>query len=358
MIFDDLPLIPKPKKITVIDTTGDTRVPYERIKSYDDTEFELFIREWVTSLDGKYQVRGFGGAGDKGRDVVAKDSSGNYYYYQCKHYDHALNPSDMWPEFGKLVYYTYKGDIVRPIEYYIMAPHDIGATLNDLINNPHKINEQLIEKWDSNCKSKITSKDIVMTPEFKKYISDFDFGIIITKSMLEVVEEHRKTAFYAFRFGGGLTVKRELRISVPEKLNTIETVYVTKFLEAVSELQRETITTVDQLNEKYPKYAQVLKVNRERFYSAENLKLFASKYLLSDEYFKDLCDDIYYAIYDYFVKDYPLGMDRLNDVMSNVVKIDLRHNLLSKYDLVRPQDRQGICHQLANVKEDISWIIK
>ena len=79
MSFNNLMPYPAPQKITIKDVQGDTRIPYERIKSYDDKEFELFIREWVTSLSERYQIRGFGGAGDKGRDVVAKDSQGKHY---------------------------------------------------------------------------------------------------------------------------------------------------------------------------------------------------------------------------------------------------------------------------------------
>ena len=101
MNFESLPTFPVPEKISIKKVEGDTRVPYERVKSYDDKEFELLIREWVVSLQNRYQVRGFWGAGDKGRDVVAKDEGNHYLYYQCKHYDHPLTPSGMWSEFGK-----------------------------------------------------------------------------------------------------------------------------------------------------------------------------------------------------------------------------------------------------------------
>ena len=355
MSFESLPAFPVPEKISIKKVEGDTRVPYERVKSYDDKEFELFIREWIVSLKNRYQIRGFGGAGDKGRDVVAKDEENHYSYYQCKHYDHPLTPSDMLPEFGKLVYYTYSGEIPLPHEYYILAPMDIGAKLNDLIDTPSSINIMLIEKWDSNCRTKITKEPIDLSPELKSYIESFDFNIIKTKSMLEVIEEHKSTAFYAFRFGGGLTVTRDRHITVPDVIEKYETIYIQKYLAAVSEREKVSIDTVSELARKFPKYMANLKVQRERFYSAENLKTFASKHLLTDDYFKDLADDIYYGIYDLLGKLYVDGYERLNDVMAQVVRIDLKHNLLSKYDLVHPQDRQGICHQLANERSDIVW---
>lgn len=85
------------------------------------------------------------------------------------------------------------------------------------------------------------------------------------------------------------------------------------------------------------------------------MKLFASKYLLSDDYFKELSDDIYYGIFDYLEMAYDNGYERLSSVMTEVAKIDLGHNLLAKYDLVHPQDRQGICHQIANERDDFVW---
>ncbi len=356
-MFYDLPQVPSPEKITVINSEGDTRVPYERIKSYDDKEYELFIREWVTTLKGKYQVRGFGGAGDKGRDVIARDDQGKYYYYQCKHYQSPLTPSVIIPEFGKLVYYTFSREIPVPVEYYILASHDIGPALSDMIDHPSTINQALLDKWDSSCKSKIRTGEVALTAELKQYISNFDFSIVKTKTMLEVVNDHKNTAFYAFRFGGGLTVKRDYsKIIAPKALLSIESVYVKKYLEAVSEKVDETITSVEQLKEHYPRYWKTLSIHRERFFSAENLKVFVEENLLNSGYYKDLADDIYFGVIDLFQRDYNSGMDRLIDVMSNVVKIDLSQNLLVKYDLIRPQDRQGICHQLANERDDVTWV--
>lgn len=355
MNFDNLMPYPAPQKITIKDVKGDIRVPYERVKSYDDKEFELFIREWVTSLSGKYQIRGFGGSGDKGRDVVARDSEGKHYYFQCKHYDHPLRPSDMLPEFGKLVYYTFTKEIPLPTEYYILAPQDIGAPLNDLINNPKKINTLLLSSWNTSCKNRIMSTPISMTQELQLYIKDFDFSIIKTKSMLEVINEHRTTAFYAFRFGGGLTVKRDRNIQVPITANKIETIYIQKILEAISEKEGRIVSSLDELYKLYPEYKRAIKVHRERFFSAENLKLFASKYFLNDDYFNDLSEDIYYGIFDYLEMTYQNGYERLNAVMSHVAQIDLKHNLLAKYDLIHPQDRQGICHEIANERDDFVW---
>ena len=48
MSFENLVPFPAPEKISIKKVDGDTRVPYERIKSYDDKEFELFIRGYIS----------------------------------------------------------------------------------------------------------------------------------------------------------------------------------------------------------------------------------------------------------------------------------------------------------------------
>ena len=173
--------------------------------------------------------------------------------------------------------------------------------------------------------------------------------------MLEVIEEHRTTAFYAFRFGGGLTIKRDRSIQVPAIAEKYEAIYIQKILQAISEKEGCVVSSLDELYKRFPTYANAVRVHRERFYSAENLKLFASKYLLSDDFFKELSDDIYYGIFDYLEMAYDNGYERLSSVMAQVAQIDLNHNLLAKYDLVHPQDRQGICHQIANERDDFVW---
>lgn len=354
MSFDTLAPFPAPDEIVIYNCDGDTRVPYERIKSYSDKEFELFIREWVTTLTDKYQVRGFGGAGDKGRDVIAKDSNDCYIYFQCKHYDHPLNASDMMPEFAKLCYHTFVGTIPIPTEYYILAPYDIGVTLNDLLANHEQINKHLVDSWDDNYGKTVRKDKINLTSELKCFIEHFDFGIVKTKTMLEVVTEHRKSSFYAFRFGGGLTVRRE-KFSVPKVVDKNETNYLNKICEAISEKEGIDVHTYDELLEKIPKYDAIIKLNRERFYSAENLKYFASKVFLSNEYFDDLTKQIYYVVSCDVEKSYPNGYERMVSVLGDVNKIELRHNILCKYNLVETQDRQGICHQIANNRSEFKW---
>jgi hypothetical protein len=85
--------------------------PQQRILLYSPEEWEQFIEEWAYyALKHRYkQVQRFGGAGDKGLDVVgltdAKKLQGVWDNYQCKRFvGHAVYPTDAWPEIGKILW--------------------------------------------------------------------------------------------------------------------------------------------------------------------------------------------------------------------------------------------------------------
>jgi hypothetical protein len=87
--------------------------PIDRMRSFSEDQFEDMVYEWVDGyLKTEYAlVYRCGGAGDKGRDVIAYVSedmnNSEWDNYQCKHYNRPLYPGDIWIELGKLCYYTY-----------------------------------------------------------------------------------------------------------------------------------------------------------------------------------------------------------------------------------------------------------
>ena len=111
------------------------------LKIYTADEWEQLIREWAENLRECYaQVRRASGAGDKGRDVIgyvgAVNSGGPWNNFQCKHYDHALHPSDIWKELAKLCYYTFEKKYSVPRAYYFAGPQGVGPEVLGLLENP------------------------------------------------------------------------------------------------------------------------------------------------------------------------------------------------------------------------------
>ena len=129
--------------------------------------FEQFTLEWLYGCKKeKYlSIKRIGGAGDKGRDIVGYYSDGTVDYYQCKHYNAGLAPTNYYMELGKLCYYTYKGEIPIPKEYFIIASNDVGPSLQDLIDDQSALITSLIKNWDVYCKSKITKTEEILLDE-------------------------------------------------------------------------------------------------------------------------------------------------------------------------------------------------
>jgi len=91
---------PKYKRLTNKEVLIGTPVPpIDKLKVISDEEFEVVVSEWAKGyLTSKYEeVYQLGGAGDKGRDVVAyKDFKKNKAdYFQCKHYSKKLGVADV-----------------------------------------------------------------------------------------------------------------------------------------------------------------------------------------------------------------------------------------------------------------------
>ena len=102
--------------------------PQQQLLLYSEDQWEDFVQEWVHyCLKPEYaNVWRFTGAGDRGIDVAgfvdAAELDGIWDCYQCKHYDKPLAPTEVWVEFGKILWYSFKGEYKVPRRYYFVAP--------------------------------------------------------------------------------------------------------------------------------------------------------------------------------------------------------------------------------------------
>ena len=103
----------------------------------------------------------------------------------------------------------------------------------------------------------------------------------------------------------------------------------------------------------HQKYGPHLQRQREAFYSAEALRLYARD-SVPDGTYELLQGDVYTGVIDTAEADHASGMDRLRAVLTQSGQLDLgAHSLIS---VSRIEDRQGICHQLANA-DRLTWVV-
>lgn len=331
-------------------TSGPTRSLIEIVETSNPDQLEIIVEHWIReALCEKYErVRRFAGSGDKGRDVVAQESRDDldpWDNFQCKRYKDPLTPSDIWIEFGKLVYWTMKGAYSRPRKYTFVCPKGCGPKAKDLLDNPEAIREGLREQWDGKC--------AVLCPlsEISGYLEDFEFPEFDTVEAGQITKELEDSRVYPALFGGGLIKPRPPVPPTPESIDSKELGYINALVDAYRDDAVETISDVGEAMA-HEKYGEHLRHSRKEFYCAEALREFSKDVLPDEGSYRDLQEQIRDGVWHVLLDEHASAYRRVLAVCTQAVAVATDDHPLTG-DL-KPNDRTGICHQLANDGE-IKW---
>lgn len=184
-----------------------------------------------------------------------------------------------------------------------------------------------------------------MEGDFKLYVENFDFSIIKDIDPQELIEQHAKTRYHFYRFGGIIPSRPESLLP-PEEINEDEMIYVEKLLEAYSDHHKKPISTILDLNNFK---TELNHFNRQRkcFYEAESLKLFERDILPNGtNAFEELKEEVFDGIIDEVDNSHEDGYRKVKEVSKVARNLPVRaYPLESK---VKGNDLNGICHHLVN----------
>jgi len=322
------------------------------LRTYNADEWEIFISEWQKGLGQYAEVKRLGGGGDMGRDVIglctAAACEGTWDNFQCKHYDQPLTTPQAAVEIGKIIYYSYLRKFVAPRRSFFVAPRGPNTELRDLLLNPQKLRENIIEHWDQRIAKKINvGSDHALNGDLRDYVEVFDFGIFGYKTSEEILDDHRKTGFWAERFFG-LLPEPKLAVT-PVEIAPLEENYVRCLLDVFEEEASVALADAAALAQ-LPERAGELKRHREKFYLAE---AFA-------HHFRDqtqpgtveaFAEEIYDAIEPGLAGANGTGRFRLTGALQVAAQTSPASILAPR---ARVAVKQGVCHQLAN-GERVKW---
>ncbi len=352
---------PRPKSIGTLsnhDVLFGLPIPaIDRMKIFSPDQFEDFVREWVTGYlikKGTYTLcKKCSGSGDMGRDVIAFVDKTTWDNFQCKHYDSPLMPSAVNSELGKLVYYTHKKIYTLPQQYYFVSPKGVGPKLNNFFENPTALKEQLIQKWDEQCRHKISKDEVELTPELRAHLDIIDFSIFSGYDPQQLIDEHHQTPYYSARFGGGLQKQRQVISAAPDGIDKKELVYTNQLFAAYGEFIKKSVTDMGDLKTNEELFNHFLR-QRTGFYSADSLNQFSRDTLPPDtDYFEDLKNEFYTGIIDVLNENYTDGYQKVKETTKFAKQISMAGHPLGSQ--LRVPDREGICHHLAN-ENRIKWV--
>jgi len=328
-----------------------------RVQLFSSSDWEDFIEEWAASLEPTTYARigKFSGSGDMGLDVVGfttvRGFADPWDNYQCKHYDHSLNLSDIRKEFSKIIYYSFKGEYTVPRKSYFVAPLDVTTTLQQYFANPVKLKEEIKDNWDEKISSTIRAP---LEGLLLDWFDAFDFTAFTTKSVVELLQEHEKTPFHTVRFGGGLPLRPKADLP-PDTPSPDESIYIEQLFNAYSDYLGSGVKTAVELSTcSDPNLKDDFLRQRVRFYSAESLKNFVRD-KVPDGTFEELQKEIFNGVVDVSCAKHDNGVVRMHETLRESTYLNLTSNPL--IGALRIEDRQGICHQLAN-KRELVWVPK
>ena len=349
---------------TAAQVAGGIPVPPVRLLQVMSPEdWEGFTEEWLTFYKSKgayYSIKRYSGAGDLGLDVVAFTSKEGFTKpwdsYQCKHYDHALEPNDVRGEVAKIIYHSFKrtppfNQACRvPRRHVFVSPLGVGITVGRWLKDPIRFKEEVRSKWESHCVPKIgTGIQAPLQSDLLDYFNGFDFSIFDDRTGVELIEEHAQTVFYAPRFGGGFP-PREPVSAPPSEPTKTESLYLRKLFDAYGDHLGQGVTTKSEL-ELHPELEDHYNRQRVLFYSAESLRNFARD-RTPPRTFDALQEDVYLGVIDICETSHVDALERLRATITAAGGLDVSGNAL--VSVTRVPDKQGICHQLAN-DDRLTW---
>lgn len=335
-VFQGFP-IPKLKRLEIIDED-----------SWEDVTLELVLY-WKTQYT---RVVKCGGSGDLGRDVIAYNQNGEWENFQCKHYNKPITLDESIREIGKLIYYAYIKEYTVPQKYYFVSPKGVSTQLLNCLMDTGKLKDELLKRWNKQCRSKITTKKkIELTADLLSYIDKYiAFEIFDHISPLQIIELHSNTPYHYVRFGA-LTRKRPKPEEPPLKVEDSELIYTSELLRAFSDAEANHNITGQNLSE-FPEYKDEYNSARKNYYSAEGLEKFSRDWLPPDSY-KELLDECYEAISPTVLSIHENGYQRYLRTSAHISTVDFASHPLHHY--IKIQDKKGFCHHLVNEKK-IKWI--
>lgn len=334
------------------------------LKTMDEDTYEELVTSWAywCLKDGKKHIYEdvfrLGGSGDGGVDVIAyydiakKDCD----IYQCKHYEHPINRSDVIAELGKFLYHVHIGVINKPRNYYLMAPQGISGRFNKIYSDCEVLKNEIKNSWAKDIADKILAKKTVsLDTDLAAFIDVFDFSkfkIISPDKLLEDVHQKENRHVYFQYFGVRKDEIERIKKDTPADYDEYESKYIQHLITAYNDAEGFDAICGD--NVKTSCYGKHFERSRDQFWLAESIKKMSNENCPGDrDEFKELEDDMIHHIADCYEDEFENAYMRVKTVTDKATSLPKKENRIISGEL-SSGELKGVCFHLSN-KDLLIW---
>lgn len=334
------------------------------LKTMDEDTYEELVTSWAywclkEGKDDIYEdVFRLGGSGDGGIDVIA------YYdiacrdcdIYQCKHYNHPVNRSDVIAELGKFLYHVHKGVFNEPRNYYLMAPQGISGQFNKIYSSCERLKNEIKSSWDKDIADKIVAKETIpLDSELSAFINSFDFSkfkLTSPDKLLKDVYQKENRHVYFQYFGVRKDEIERIKKDTPVDYDEYESKYIQHLIVAYNDA--EGTGTIYGDNVKTSRYGKHFERSRDQFWLAESVKKMSDENCPGDrDEFMELESDMMHHIADCYEDDYENAYNRVKSVTDKATTLPIKENRIISGEL-SSGELKGVCFHLSN-KDMLIW---
>ncbi|WP_143200264.1 ABC-three component system protein [Kitasatospora sp. CB01950] len=332
----------------------DRRTPLQQVWFWEPDEWERFTCEWVRMRapeEGYLGTEIIGGSNDRGADVVAffteRRLNGEWHCFQCKLYQDELEVADALPEMVKPFVAAVETTRTLPTRYTFVAPR-IHPRLKDLVLTPDELKFRFLEYLRGRTQT-VAKLPAQLLGDVVKLAEATEFSMFWTINLDEMLEVYSKSPLFAARFNyppSGAPAK----LPVPSEPAAGEARFLAQLVDVYQERYGRQIVTVDDAFT-HARSRDHLRRQREAFYAAEELRLYARDSVPGDAY-AELQDDVLVNLVEVADDDHESGWHRLRAVVTQAGNLQVSGSAIASY--FRQVQRKGMCHQFAN-DDKLTW---
>ncbi|OKJ09366.1 hypothetical protein AMK19_18315 [Kitasatospora sp. CB01950] len=234
-----------------------------------------------------------------------------------------------------------------PTRYTFVAPR-IHPRLKDLVLTPDELKFRFLEYLRGRTQT-VAKLPAQLLGDVVKLAEATEFSMFWTINLDEMLEVYSKSPLFAARFNyppSGAPAK----LPVPSEPAAGEARFLAQLVDVYQERYGRQIVTVDDAFT-HARSRDHLRRQREAFYAAEELRLYARDSVPGDAY-AELQDDVLVNLVEVADDDHESGWHRLRAVVTQAGNLQVSGSAIASY--FRQVQRKGMCHQFAN-DDKLTW---